>query len=70
MKAVKFVKEFQALCDSYCKGGECKGCPIGIDPTENRCGLLAMQPKPVVKLVKKWAKERKKKGEESDGRVD
>lgn len=60
MKATKFIKKFQAMCDAHCEGGKCEGCPIGMDPIESRCGLLTMQPKALVKLVKNWAKGKNK----------
>lgn len=56
MKATKFIKKFQDLCNAHCEGGKCDGCPIGPDKRADVCGLLTMQPKTLVKLVKNWAK--------------
>lgn len=56
MKATKFIKKFQAMCDAHCDGEKCDGCPIGPDKQADVCGLLTMQPKALVKLVKNWAK--------------
>lgn len=56
MKATKFIKKFQDLCNAHCEGGKCDGCPIGPDKQADVCGLLAMRPKTIIKLVKAWAK--------------
>lgn len=56
MDALKFIKEFDRMCDYY-SGGFCKGCPRKEEPS---CNSSMMNDKELIKLiadVEKWSKE-------------
>lgn len=56
MDALKFIKEFDRMCDYY-SGGFCKGCPRKEEPS---CDSSTMSDEELAKLisdVEKWSKE-------------